>query len=241
MSAKYALVIGNSEYTDPGLMQLSAPGLDAQDFARVLREPGLCAFDEVRVLVNELSSTVMEAIDDFFDGKKPDDLLVLYFSGHGVRDEYGALYLAFKNTLRMRLRGTAIKSDYIRESMDQSRSKRQVVVLDCCNSGAFPQGTKAELGGPMGMASALQGYGRFVLMASDTTQFAWEGDRVIGEAKDSLFTHFLVKGLEGEADRDADGRISVDDLYDYAYEEIAKVTTAQTPTKAASKVEGEFV
>lgn len=241
MSNKFALIIGNTEYADPGLAQLTAPGKDAEDFARVLKDTEIGAFDIVNVLVNEQASAVIEAIDEFFDQKKPDDLLVLYFSGHGIRDEIGSLYLAFKNTIRSRLRSTAIKSDYIKEAMDQSRSKRQVLVLDCCNSGAFPQGTKAELGGSMGMTKAFQGYGRFVLTASDATQFAWEGDKVIGETDNSLFTHFLVKGLEGEADSDGDGRITVDELYDYTYDQISRVTPKQTPTKSSSKVEGEIV
>jgi len=241
MSRKLALIIGNTEYTDPGLAQLSAPGKDAEDFARVLKDKEIGAFDDVKVIVNEPSASVIEAIDEFFDQKKPDDMLVLYFSGHGIRDEIGSLYLAFKNTIRSRLRSTAIKSDYIKEAMDQSRSKRQVLILDCCNSGAFPQGTKAELGGAMGMTKAFQGYGRFVLTASDATQFAWEGDKVIGETDNSLFTHFLVKGLEGEADSDGDGRITVDELYDYAYQQISSVTPKQTPTKSSSKQEGEIV
>jgi len=241
MSGKFALIIGNTEYTDPGLAQLTAPGKDAEDFARVLKDQDIGAFDTVNVLVDEQASSVIEAIDEFFDQKKPDDLLVLYFSGHGIRDEIGSLYLAFKNTIRTRLRSTAIKSDYIRDAMDQSRSKRQVLILDCCNSGAFPQGTKAELGGSMGMTKAFQGYGRFVLTASDATQFAWEGDKVIGETDNSLFTHFLVKGLEGEADSDGDGRITVDELYDYAFDQISRVTPKQTPTKSSSKVEGEIV
>ena len=241
MSGRFALIIGNSEYTDPGLAQLTAPGKDAKDFARALSDIEICAFDEVSTVLNEPSSSVIEIIDEFFDQKKPDDLLVLYFSGHGVRDEFGSLYLAFKNTVRSRLRSTAIKSDYIREVMDQSRSKRQVLILDCCNSGAFPQGVKAEVGGPMGMVSALQGFGRFVLTASDATQFAWEGNQIIGETDNSLFTHFLVKGLKGEADSDGDGKITVDELYDYAYDQISRVTPKQTPTKSSSKQEGEIV
>jgi hypothetical protein len=241
MSGKHALVIANTEYTDPGLAQLSTPGRDADDFARVLRDARLCAFDNVTVLLDQISSSAIEAIDGFFDDRKPDDLLVLYFSGHGIRDEFGSLYLAFGNTVRSRLRSTAIKSDYVREAMDQSRSKRQVIILDCCNSGAFPQGSKAELGSTMGMVQSLQGYGRFVLTASDATQFAWEGDQLIGQTENSLFTHFLVRGLEGDADLDGDGTISVDELYDYAFEQILKVTPKQTPTKSASRQEGEIV
>ena len=241
MSGKFALIIGNTEYIDPGLAQLTAPGRDAEDFARVLRSRDICAFDDVNILLNQPEYMVRGAIDEFFDQKLPDDLLVLYFSGHGVRDELGALYLAVKNTVRTRLRSTAIKSDYIRETMDQSRSKRQVVILDCCNSGAFSQGTKGEVGGVMGLTTAFQGYGRFVLTASDATQFAWEGNKVIGESQNSLFTHFLVKGLEGEADSDGDGSITVDELYDYAYEQISRVTPKQTPTKSSSKQEGEIV
>jgi len=242
MSGKFALVIGNTEYTDPGLAQLTAPSRDVEDFGRVLKEPDLCRFDDVKVFLNQTESIVREAIDEFFEQKKPDDLLVLYFSGHGVRDEVGSLYLAVKNTNRYRLRSTAIKSDFIKEAMDGSRSKRQVLILDCCNSGAFSQGTKAATGTSIGTATAFEsGFGRVILTASDSTQFAWEGDKVIGETDNSLFTHYLVEGLKGEADRDGDGHITVDELYDYAYEKVRLATPKQTPSKFSTKQQGEIV
>jgi basic membrane protein A and related proteins len=241
MSGKFALIIGNTDYIDSGLARLTAPGKDAEDFARVLKDPEICAFDDVKVLLNQPESIARGVIDEFFDEKKPDDLLLFYFSGHGIKDEFNALYLAFANTTRARLRSTAIKSDYIREAMDQSRSRRQVAILDCCNSGAFPQGTKASPGGTMGIVSAFQGRGRFVLTASDSTQFAWEGDQVVGDTQNSLFTHFLLQGLEGEADNNGDGIITVDELYDYAHDHIAHLTPKQTPTKSVSVQEGEIV
>ena len=117
MSGKYALIIGNTEYTDLGLAQLKAPGKDAEDFARVLKDQEIGAFDEVNILLNQSSSAINEAIDEFFDQKKPDDLLVLYFSGHGVRDELGALYLAVKNTFRSRLRSTAFRNSLMARSL----------------------------------------------------------------------------------------------------------------------------
>ena len=244
MASKFALIIANTEYSDPGLAQLIAPGMDAKEFGRVLDSPELAAFDDVIILFNENAAKVNEIIDYFFSARKPDDLLLLYFSGHGVRDEYGSLYLAVKNTNRARLRSTGIKSDFIREAMDQSRSKRQVLILDCCNSGAFAQGTKAEIGGSIGTAKAFEGtgYGRIVLTASDSTQFAWEGDKVIGQdTSNSLFTHFLVKGLEGEADRNGDGKITIDELYDYAYEQVIQQTPKQTPGKWSYKQQGDIM
>jgi uncharacterized caspase-like protein len=241
MSQKYALIIANTEYTDPGLSQLFAPGKDAEDFARVLKDQDICGFDDVKVILNQLSSVVIEAIDEFFDQKMPDDLLVLYFSGHGIRDEVGALYLAVKNTIRTRLRSTAIKSDYIRDAMEDSRARRQILIMDCCNSGAFAQGTKAAVGVSVGTFTAFEaGTGQIILTASDTTQFAFEGENVIGETDKSLFTHYLVEGLSGEADLDCDGRISVDELYEYAYEKVKLATPKQSPSKFSNKQQGEI-
>lgn len=247
MSKKYALIIGNTEYTDGGLAQLTAPGRDTEDLARVLKDPNICAFDDVKVLLNETVIAVSDAIFDIFAHKSPDDLLLLYFSGHGIRDEYGALHLAIKNTKRDRLHVTAIGSDFITKLMNQSRSKRQVLILDCCNSGAFDDGAKGSIGGNMGVFDAFvekEGYGRIVLTATNSIQFAWEGDRIndiLGEkTENSLFTHFLVKGLEGKADLDSDGRITVDELYKYANDEIAKLAPLQKPQKKANFEEGEF-
>ena len=63
MSAKYALIIANTEYTDPGLAQLTAPGRDAKEFGRVLDSPEICAFDDVLILFNETASKVSDMAD----------------------------------------------------------------------------------------------------------------------------------------------------------------------------------
>lgn len=67
--------------------------------------------------------------------------------------------------------------------MDQSRSRRQVVVLDCCHSGAFERGAKAVTGESVGTQALFgdvsgfqsEGEGRIALTATDATQFAWDG------------------------------------------------------------------
>ncbi len=244
MSSKFALIIGNSQYQDPNLAKLVAPTEDVSDLAVVLRDQNIGGFDSVLTLNNEADATIRLSIEDFFAEKKPDDLLVLYFSGHGVRDEQGKLYLAAPNTRANRLRATAIAADFVTSEMDRSRSKRQVLILDCCHSGAFAQGSKAVAGGSVGTGPAFEGtgYGRVVLTATDATQYAWEGDKIIGEAENSVFTHYLVQGLQtGEADLDADGRISLDELYDYVYGQVVAKTPKQTPGKWSYRQQGDIV
>jgi uncharacterized caspase-like protein/pSer/pThr/pTyr-binding forkhead associated (FHA) protein len=244
MSRKFALIIGNSQYQDARLSQLMTPQEDVNDLADVLRAPDIGGFDEVKALVNETDANIRLSLEDFFADKKPDDLLVIYFSGHGVRDEQGQLYLAVNNTRATRLRATAIPSEFITDEMDRSRSKRQVLILDCCHSGAFAQGSKALTGASAGTGPAFEGlgYGRVVLTATDATQYAWEGDQVIGQADRSVFTHYLIEGLRtGEADLDHDGTITLDEMYDYVYEKVVTATPKQTPGKWSYKQQGDIV
>jgi tetratricopeptide (TPR) repeat protein len=201
-------------------------------------------FDDVDVLVNMSSHTIRRAIASFFSKKSREDLLVLYFSGHGVLDDQGRLYLAVRDTDSKLLRGTAISASYITDEMNNSFSQRQVLILDCCHSGAFARGTKGTPGASVGTASAFEGtgYGRVVLTASDATQYAWEGEQVVGEAENSLFTHYLLQGItKGEADLNGDGQITIDELYNYVYERVVRQTPKQTPGKWSYKERGEIV
>jgi hypothetical protein len=176
--------------------------------------------------------------------KKRDDLLLFYFTGHGVLDKNGQLYMVVKDTDTKALRGTAIPARYITEEMDNCRSRRQVLILDCCHSGAFERGTKGATGMSVGTSNVFEGsgYGRVVLTASDATQYAWEGNQVIGDAENSLFTHFFIQGIQsGEADADRDGKITIDEIYEYTYERILAETSHQTPGKWSFKEQGELI
>ena len=139
---KYALIIGNNKYDDPKLAQLKTPAADSQALAKVLDDKSIGSFDEVTSLVNQSESKVRRAVSAFLTDKKPDDLVLLYFSGHGVLDDRGRLYLALKDTQVNLLKATSIPSSFVADEMDSCRSRRQILVLDCCHSGAFARGTK---------------------------------------------------------------------------------------------------
>ena len=243
MPDRIALIIANSEFDDPNLARLVTPGRDAEALTRVLEDPAIGGFD-VTLLVNRTLREVRAQIGHLYRRRKKDDLLLLYYSGHGIKDDYGDLYLAAKDTESEVASATAIDASFVCNQLDRSSSQRKVVILDCCHSGAFARGAKAP-GSSVGTQEAFagSGYGRVILTASNAIEYAWEGGKPLGETPTSVFTHFLVEGLQtGAADRDGDGEVSLDELYDYVYERVVTSgLSRQTPQKWAQKVEGRII
>ena len=209
----------------------------------MLRDPGIGGF-EVRTLLNEPAHEVNLAVEEFFADRRPDDLLVVHFSCHGVKDEDGELYFATSNTRLGRLGATAVAAEFVNRRMGRSRSRRVVLLLDCCYAGAFERGMTARAGAEIGIESQFGGRGRAVITASSSMEYAFEGDQLSDtrELAPSVFTSALVQGLEtGDADRDQDGQVALDELYDYIYEKVRTATPNQTPGKWTFGIQGELV
>src|SRR5215208_7574911 len=239
---KYALIIGNNKYNDPKLAQLKTPAADSQALAKILDDQTIGSFDEVKPLINQTETQARRAISTFLANKKPDDLVLLYFSGHGVLDDRGRLYLALKDTQIDLLKATSIPSSFVADEMDSCRSKRQILILYCCHSGAFARGVKGEQRAITETTFEGSGFGRVVLTASDSTQYALEGDQVIKQTELSLFTHFLLEGLKtGEADANKDGLIALDEWYDYTYARVISETPKQVPHKWSYNQQGDLI
>ena len=236
---RFALVVATSQYSDITLTQLQAPAYDAESLAFVLGEPTIGDF-EISSLIDQPAVAAMQVIEAFFDGRSRDDLLLLYFSGHGILDQGARLYFATTDTRVDRPRSTAIPAAFVNDLMSECRSRRQVLVLDCCNSGSFARGVKA--GGKIGTRERFEGRGRVVITASDALQYAFEAGRIEGEGGvRSVFTEQLVEGLKtGAADLDGDGYVTLDELYDYVYGRVVDASPRQRPGKWAFGVEGKI-
>lgn len=240
MGRRVALLIATYQYHDAGLRQLTAPAHDAESFAAVLQDPDIAGF-EVTTLINEPHHRVGEAIGDFYRDRRRDDLTLLYFTGHGLKDDDGRLYLAMANTRRESLLFTSLSAEQIDQAMSGCPSRRQVLVLDCCYSGAFPAGRLAKADTEVHALEHFQGRGRTVLTASDATQYSFEGNELHGEAAQSVFTRYLVAGLrDGSADLDGDGDIALDELYSYVYDRVVDEMPQQRPKKQ-DNVEGRTI
>ncbi|MEH2364471.1 caspase, EACC1-associated type [Nostoc sp.] len=229
--AKVALLIGVSEY-EPGLNPLPGAVRDVEAVCEVLLHPEMGGFaaSDIILLKNPERQVVEMAIETLFSGRHKDDLLLLYFSGHGIKDDRGRLYLATRNTSKTQqgelIRSTSVSANFIHDRMSESRSRRQVVILDSCFSGAFAEGMSAKDDGTIDIREQLGGEGRAVLTSSTSTQYSFEE-----EGQDlSIYTRFLIEGIKsGEADRDQDEFISIDELHEYASQKVRELQPAMKP------------
>ena len=230
--SSFALVVASDRFEDPALRQLRGPAQEAQSLAETLADPLIGGF-QVRTLINKAAHVVTEEIETFFTDRARDDLLLLYVSCHGIKDDNGRLYFATTSTKLSRLAATGVSSVFVNEQMDQSRSRKIVLFLDCCYSGAFARGMVPRSAGTIDIQERFDGRGRAIITASTAMEYAFEtdGQVVSGSGVPSLFTRAVLDGLRtGDADLDGDGRVSVDELYDYVFRIVREATPDQTPS-----------
>ncbi len=224
VSRKVALLIGVSHYGE-GLLPLSAAPNDVAALQRVLANPQMAGFDQVDCLIDPELVAMQRAIQQLFSQCQRDDLLLLYFSGHGITDDNHHLYLANCLTSKDDYEATAVPARFIQQQSMNCYTRRQVMILDCCYSGAFKEGWQAKAAG-LDLRGELGAEGRVVLTSSTATQTSFQQE----ETGLSLYTQYLIEGVEtGAADTDRDGKIFVHELHDYAKAKVQAARPAMKP------------
>jgi len=243
VNRRLALLIAASRYDELAFAQLRSPGSDADGLAGVLGDPDIGGFDVVRKRVNVAHDELLQSIEDFCLDARADDLVLVYLSCHGLLDERGRLRYVATDTRRHRLASTAVAAVWLNELLDDCRARTQILILDCCHSGAFADGRKGLL--ELGLEKRFmphQSRGRVVLTASRKTEYSFENDNPSGDGVQSVFTRILIEGLRtGDADLDGDGKITIIDLYRYLYYKVRATEPRQTPQLWSYGVEGDVL
>lgn len=237
--AKIALLIGVSDYNK--LTPLPAAINDIEALKRVLENPEIAGFDEVQLLKNPDVNRLRGAVARLFENRNREDLVLLFFSGHGIRDDAGYLHFAAVDTEKDVAVATSARTSEILHQMRLSRSKRQVMILDCCYSGAAVPGLidkSAEVDVSSSMENLavlaevdqglyvpdLGGEGRVVLTSSTSAQESFT------DLELSVYTKFLVEGLEtGAADEGGNGSITMYDLHKYVKQKVEAAASRMNP------------
>lgn len=234
---KFGLIIGNNYPEWDKDKQLKFAVDDAIKVQEILKnnyENYICNFDEVILLTDKTKSIVSAEIETLFNKTHENDLVFIYFSGHGKTDSKNNLRLFLDDTNEKNLISTSLSFDFINECRENSHALKAsvIVVLDCCYSAAAGV-RNTDINEALASCSST---GMVILTSTGST-----GSRTAREDENlghGIFTYYLIEGIEkGYADRDKDGLISIDDLYDYAFiKTIDKTRNScqQSPQKKGS-------
>ena len=238
---KVALLIGVSQY-EPGLTALPSAVRNVAAMQRALQNPETAGFAQVKVLSNPTPMSMQKAIEMTFSDLAEDDLGLLYFSGHGLKDEDGRVYFATRYTRKDAtgglLRATAFPANFIQDILNKSRCQQQVIVLDCSFSRAYSETATVKTDDFVDVAAQLGGKRRGILTASTSTLDALEPE---GEEL-SVYTRYLAEAIEtGTADADSDGAIILDELHDYARQKVQETSPAIQPKLFAEPTAAKII
>lgn len=232
MARKIALLIGVDDY-GAGLNSLRCPTNGAAAMRSVLKNPDIGGFDEVITLFNPDVGEMRSRISEIFVKLKKRDLVLFYFTGHGLKDMTGDFYLTTSQTeLFSNGRpnaGTAVEAHFLKRELAGCMAERKVVILDCCFGAAFANGflTMSDDNIDIDIEAQLGGKGWCILTASTSSKYALEqkGNSL------SVYTRYLVEGLKtGGAAPDGQDFISAQNLHEYVKTQIEVAAPAMEPT-----------
>jgi hypothetical protein len=214
---RFALLIGVSESREEDLPASPWAIADIKAMESVLQNPDLGGFNSVTVMSNPTREEMELAIETLFTNCKREDLVLCYFSGHGVIDNRdGKFYLVLPQTRKARgelVRTTAVAGTFLQYIMTVSRSKHQVLILDSCFSAAIADGmTVKSAEKVVDIHRELGGEGRAILTSSS----ALEKSVHIQGYDLSIYTHYLIEGIQtGAANQNGGDYITVKELHEY--------------------------
>ncbi|WP_419659714.1 peptidase C14, caspase domain protein [Desulfosarcina variabilis str. Montpellier] len=240
----WAVIIGISSYQDTRISRLHYADKDAQALYEWIISPkgGKYAPERVKLLINERATgrNIKYLLNDWLKKALKEDKVTVYFAGHGSSESpesQGNYYLLPYDTEYDRISSTAFPMWDIETALRRYIRARKVIVLaDACHSGgvgqSFDMARRAGRGVLLNnrISSALEGLSKVgdgicVISASDTNQFSQESERWGGGH--GVFTYFLQKGLQGDADYNADGEVNLGELTPYLSQNVRRETENQ--------------
>lgn len=206
-TVRLAVLIANNRGGE-GQIRLRYSELDARRLAGVLQDYGRFKKENTLLLLGRSAEAVkrrLAALTLRIRGLRQNKrhvMLLLYYSGHadGVALRLGASRLSFA---------------WLKRYLEESRAEIRIGLIDACHSGAVirSKGARHGIDFPIRLDDRLSTRGLAIIASSSKDEVSQESSRIGG----SFFTHFVISGLRGAAERDNDGRVSLSELYHYVY------------------------
>jgi hypothetical protein len=225
----WAVIIGIADYDH--MPSLRYTDDDAYRVYAFLKSPegGALRDDQIKILIDEAANkeSITQSMRDVFSKAGKDDLVMLYFSGHG-------------------LKGSFLPSDFdgynykllheeINTILKESPAKYKLCIADACHSGSLLElksGSTQSVLTTYYETLAQANPGTALIMSSKSNETSLESNKL----RQGVFSHFLIRGLKGEADLDFDKVVSVQELYNF----IAQNVRIYTNNKQSPVIQGDY-
>lgn len=219
----WAVIVGVASYNS--MPSLRYTDDDAYKIYAFLKSPegGALPDEQINVLIDDAATkeSILDSMEELFAKADKNDMVMLYFSGHGLA---GSFIPHDFDGLNNRINHTDIEAIF-----QKSQAKHKVVYADACYSGSYQYGEKSIVGSQMrDFYSKLDNTSSStaLMMSSRKHEISLE---FLG-LKQGVFSHFLIKGLGGEADKDNNKLVTMDELFGYVKNGVREYTGyTQTP------------
>ena len=224
MPKTWAIIIGVAAYSHMRRLQYTDD--DAYKMYAFLKSPegGAIPDERMNLMIDEKATkeNIINGLRDFSAKIGPDDVLIFYFSGHGEKNyllpfDYDGMY-------------NKLSYQEVNSLLQQTKAKHKICLTDACHSGSM-----YAMKGSSSSDSYKNEFDVFgekkdeiaILVSSQSNQKSVESTRL----RQGTFSHFLIKGLKGESDRNRDNIITVTELYNYVHRQVKSYTNnLQTPS-----------
>lgn len=219
---RLALLICNGEFPLEPSWNLRGVEQDAEQIRNILGQAELCGFDVSTVLNGGLVE-VRRKIAEICEKATEHDTLLIYYSGQGTLDRKQRLILLVADSDPKHYLATGLEPNFILEHLREANCRSVVLIIDACHAGAF---FTENRGIPNGL---------YAITSCKADEMAFD------TSSGGAFSHVLIEGLRGAAaDRDGDGRVTIEELHVYVKNQLKNSHFNQTPQKWEWNVPGSI-
>jgi hypothetical protein len=222
----YAVIFGVERYRD--LPQVDYATRDAEMVKRYLvktlgyREQNIVMLLNDRVTRSQIEARLEKWLPKQINND-PNSEVFVYYGGHGAPDpETNQSFLVPYDGDPSYLETTAYGVKRLYQVLKELPAKQVTVVLDSCFSGTGGRSVIAKGARPMLItvdSPVVSSQNLTVFTAATNTQIS----SAYQEKRHGLFTYYFLKGLQGEADLNKDGVVSLRELDEYVRTQVQTV------------------
>lgn len=213
----WAVVIGVASYNHMPVLRYTDD--DAYRIHSFLKSPegGAIPDEQMEILIDDAATydNIKTTMERIYSQAGPNDMVLLYFSGHGLKGSFLPIDFDGFNNKLLHEEITAI--------FKNSRAKYKLCIADACHSGsllAMRSGSAQSIITSYYEKLAQAEPGTALLLSSKSEETSLESSGL----RQGVFSHFLIRGLKGEADGDQDNVVSVQELFNFVYENVRSYT-----------------